>query len=189
VKIFKLSVVGDFVYQMYVYVDEEFSNNIMQAEKETWSVASYRFKDNKIVESYDVLGSGWKIDNNTIGIKLNNPQIIRKEVDLLTNSNSLMRKALIFVSKTSPTVKKSYLNESKEVFDRDFVPEIKKGGLVAWPGEHGFHPLTITCTCKGFFGGESGCTHPTCNVVLGNCQDNSNCKRTDSTSSCNCTRD
>ncbi|MGF9814243.1 hypothetical protein [Bacillus sp. BS98] len=187
-KLFKLSIVGESVYHMYVNVDNQFSEHIIQADKETWDVASYRFKDNEIVEQFTNLGSGWKIGENNLAIKLNDPKTIQEEVDSLTSSNDLVRKALIFVPKGNSFVNRTYLNETKQVFDNDFIPEIKRGGLVAWPAECGFHPLAVTCSCKGFFGGGS-CTSPTCNVVLGICQSNPECKKTDMTSVCSCQKD
>ncbi|MGF4041194.1 hypothetical protein [Bacillus subtilis] len=188
-KILKLSISGDLVYHTYVNVDNQFADNISKADQEAWKVASYRFKDNKIVEEFTYLGYGWKVSENNIAIKLNNPKIIRKEVEALSSSDSLKRKALIFVPKVNTKIEKAYLHEAKETFDNDFIPEIKKAGLVAWPAEYGFHPLTVTCSCKGIFGGSSGCTNPTCNVVLGFCQSNSECKKTDMTSICSCQRD
>ncbi|PGD82304.1 hypothetical protein COM47_20525 [Bacillus wiedmannii] len=185
-KIFKQSIVGEYVYHMYVNVDYQFSEHILKADKETWDVASYRFKDNKIVEHYTPLGSGWKVGENSLALFLNDPKVIREEVDSLTTSNSLMKKALIFVPKENSFINKTYSNVTKKAFETDFIPEINRGGLVAWPAENGFHPLAVTCSCKGVFGGSSGCTNPTCQFIGGFCQSNTECKKTDMLSVCSC---
>lgn len=184
--IYKMSIVGDRVFHMYVKIDKRFSNNIMKAQNDTWDVISYRIKDNKTVEDYTPLGSGWKIGDNHLAVELTDSSMLTNEIEYLTNSNPLSKKALIFISKGIFLFTQDFLNATKKTFDENFIPEIISSGFVAWPEEMGYYTKVLSCTCKGVFGGTSGCTSPQCNVVLGICQSNPDCKKTDLTSICSC---
>jgi len=114
------------------------------------------------------------------------------EESSFVNSSPEKRYALLFLEKKTQEKELALTNSNVAIADKSLKKILS---FVAFPEATGLTKdpagLTVTCTCKGYFGGTSCCTSPTCNVVLGTCQDNSSCKQNGSCSeytSCNCAK-
>ena len=193
-RIYKLHIVGDSVFTMCVEVADGLEKNMPSGNAgQLWDVTTYRLSScNKFVEHYEQLGAGWKISDTQLVVELTANQKARmdSECDALKSSDPLARRALIFLPKGSQLAAKSFKSAGKADFTQEVEPEVLQGGIVAYPVEYGFSPKAVTCTCKAFFGCTTGCcTSPACNVVLGLCQENAECKKVDTLSDCQCRKD
>lgn len=192
-KIYKCALVGDVRFNFCVEVDEDLSKNVPESSGEHWNVASWRMSEcDQFVEYFSEIGTGWKISESQLAIKLNDnfKSSIDQEWSLLTSRDRLTRRALLFLPKDSLLIKSDYIRVEKKDFVNAIQPLVQTNGLVAFPIEYGFSPLATSCTCKAFFGCTTGCcTNPSCNVVIGICQSNSNCRKVDRFSSCACRED
>ena len=190
-KLVRLHIVaGDYVSTSVVEVDSELFDKLPVETEPKMSAASYRLKaDHGSCEDYAPVGKAFKASDTQLAIVLDSKAkgTAHLLAERLTTADSLHRHAiLIFASKTNDD-SLSFAGKTITEFAGAIQPRVDAGGLIAYPVDLGVRPLATTCKCKSFFGCTSGCcTDPTCNVVVGFCQSNSDCKKVDLTSSCSC---
>ena len=178
-------------------IAEKFSKKVIVGQKsETNELAVYRYQLDETTKpakfsAFEYLGDALITSDRNILITANkdkNP-LIAAESSFL-NDSSEKRYALIFVKKDHQKKELSFANIAVPTADESLK---KFNHFVAFPEATGVKKATaglvVTCTCKGYWGGTSCCTSPSCNAVLGRCQDNYACKQNGSCSeytSCNC---
>ena len=190
-KLVKLHVVsGDHVTTTIVQVDGELFDKLPISDKASLSAASYRLKaDHTVCEAFSTLGTAMKVSPTQIAIVLDASAKSSSHLlaGRLNTPDPLSRHAILLLPAKADDSKLAFTGKSISEFASSLQPRIDDGGLIAYPIETGVSPLAVTCTCKSFFGCTSGCcTSVTCNVVVGFCQDNPNCKKVDLTSNCSC---
>jgi hypothetical protein len=190
---YKVSLVGDMGLDLFARIDADLAKNIEKmGVGEHWDVVSYRLsEDETYIEHFESIGSGFVISDDHIAVALNNKGQITQQNTRLTSTEPSLRRALMFLRKESGLAKRDFTSTrfSKDNFSREIEEELTNSGLVVMLEETGFKSLAVTCSCKGFWGSTSGCTSATCTVVLGYCQENPDCKRTDMISACACRPD
>lgn len=160
---------------------------------QTLHAFSYRLSaDNESCEAYSSIGSATKVSDTQIAVELSSNANAKSKVavDRLGSFDPLKRHALILLPGDAAPQKAGYAGKSLDTFAAAIQPKIDAGGLLAFPVSLGVQERAVKCKCKAFFGCTTGCcTNPTCKVIVGFCQQNSNCKKVDMTSNCNCAKD
>ena len=181
----------------FASIAEKFSKKVIVGKKsETNELAVYRYQLDENTKpakfsAFEYLGEALITSDRNILITANkdkNP-LIAAESSFLHDSPE-KRFALIFVKKGPQKKEISFANMAVSTADEALK---KINHFVAFPEATGVKKVNagimVTCTCKGYWGGTSCCTSPSCNVVLGRCQDNYSCKQNGTCSeytSCNC---
>jgi hypothetical protein len=186
----KVSLVGDTAFDLFTRIEGSFIENIQKVETgEQWDVVSFRLSsDNTLVEHFEVVGSGYRISDDHVAVLLNDKSQFFHLRERLTSFDSDLKRALVFVHKNYNLIAKEFIQNplTKVDLDRELGDEVISSGLIFFLEESGFNSLATSCSCKGFFGGTSGCSSASCTVVVGFCQSNENCKSTDKWTSCSC---
>ncbi|MDZ4850149.1 MAG: hypothetical protein SGI77_12765 [Pirellulaceae bacterium] len=190
-KLVRLHIVaGDYVSTSVIEVNADLFDKLPTSKEATLSAATYRLTaDHKTCEAYNSVGHALKVSDTQIAIVLDEKTKGTSHLlaENLNTADPLKRHAILLYppKPNDPTL--AFAGQSVTDFSAAVQPRIDDGGLVAYPVDVGVRPLAVTCTCKAFFGCTSGCcTSPSCNVVVGTCQSNSDCKKVDTFSDCSC---
>ncbi|MGL4420157.1 MAG: hypothetical protein ACRCZF_05805, partial [Gemmataceae bacterium] len=184
-RIVKLHVLaGDKVFTSCVEVPYDLAKNLPTGNKaeQKWEAVMYRLSDKNKVESFSVLGDATYVSPTQIGVEVHKDAKMQlKECEELLSPNDVAKRhAVMLLPKGSAKAKVNFVGYEHADFEKELAPTVKEGGLILVPVQLGVTARATTCTCKAFFGCTTGCcTNPTCNVVVGFCQSNSDCKKMD----------
>lgn len=191
-KLFRVRIAGNETFSMSVEVlGSALAKMPGNAEEPKWDVISYRpTGDRSMVEHYELIGIGYKVSDVDLAVEVpaGKRRVLAEEQKALTSTNPAERRALLFIPRANAIARKMFANTEYASFVTEAQPVLSEGGFVAFPIEHGVLALATSCKCKGFFGGTSGCSQlNNCKkIIAGFCQSDTNCKATDSITSCSC---
>lgn len=172
-----------------VKVEADLLKNMPSEQFEvTWDAISYRLNESETaVEAFEKIGVAYRVGHAHIGISLDE-NLGTKSLEAIRSTDPKTRHAIMLLPKGSEKSRTNFLGMDKGEFTNSIRTEIRSKGMVVFPAALGRTALVTTCSCKGFFGGSSGCTSPTCTVSpIGSfCNSNPDCKKTDLTSVCSC---
>lgn len=183
-------VAGDTVSTSVVEVDAQLFDKLPITTEPVLSAATYRLTaDHKSCEVYRPVGQALKVSETQVAIVLDSKAKSMSHLiseSLNTADETKQHAILVFASSPSDS-SLALTGRSVSDFTAEMQPRIDNGGLILFPVDTGVRPLATSCKCKAFFGCTSGCcTDPTCNIIIGVCQSNPQCKKVDATSNCSC---
>jgi len=173
-----------------VRVDTDLLKNMPEKRFDVvWDAVSFRLNESEnSVEAFEKIGVAYLVGKSHIGISLDDNQKAAKSLELISSSDPKLRHAIMLLPKGSEKARTDFAGKGKGDFTDAIRSEVRSKGMVMFPTTVGRTAFATTCACKGFFGGTSGCTSPTCTVSpIGTfCNSNPDCKKTDLTSVCSC---
>ena len=182
-------IAGEDIDVIVAEVDADAFRRLEVKDQPNLAASMYRLtSDHKTCEAFAAIGEATKISDTQLAIRLadESKSKARTFTQLATNPDATKRQAFMLLPRTSGK-KFNFAGKSIDEFSSEVQPKLNAGGLIAYPVTLGRQALAVTCTCKSFFGCTSGCcTSPACNVRLGICQANPNCKKVDVASNCGC---
>jgi hypothetical protein len=192
-KLMALTIVcGDTAHTSVVKLSEDLDRKNLPKNgdgKKEFAAYSYRLATDKSVERFAMIGKAVKISDTQMIVVMPEGQKadFDDEIQSLASNDPMKRRALIVLPQSNDSAKGKVVGLGYAEFEAKVGDGVLKNGAILVPVELGRAAAATSCTCKAFFGCTTGCcTNPTCNVVAGWCQDNSECKKVDLLSDCAC---